>query len=30
VSHEPAAPNIPARAAGTTPVAALRPDALTN
>ena len=28
VLHEPAAPNIPERAAGTTPVAALRPDAL--
>jgi cytochrome bd ubiquinol oxidase subunit I len=26
--HEPAAPNIPDRTAGTTPVAALRPDAL--
>jgi cytochrome d ubiquinol oxidase subunit I len=26
--HEPSEPNIPERAAGTTPVAALRPDAL--
>ncbi len=30
VLHEPPAPNIPERAAGTTPVAALRPDALTT
>ncbi len=30
VVHEPAPPHIPARAAGTTPVAALRPDALAS
>ena len=28
VQHEPAPPNVPERASGTTPVAALRPDAL--
>ena len=27
--HEPAVPNIPERAAGSTPAVALRPDALT-